>query len=125
MNLALVLAGGAVGAVLRYVVDQLVSARRRGPFPWGTFTVNAVGCLVLGTVAGAVRGTETGDWLLPLVGTGLCGGLTTFSTFSFETFRLAEDDQWWRAGANVLASLAVGSAATAVGYAVATGLWRS
>jgi CrcB protein len=123
MTAALVLAGGAGGAVLRYVVDQLVSARRRGPFPWGTFAVNALGCLVLGTVAGAARGTPSGDWLLPLVGTGLCGGLTTFSTFSFETFRLAEDGEWSRAGANVLASLTVGVAAAAIGFAAATHLW--
>ncbi|GAA4354575.1 fluoride efflux transporter CrcB [Angustibacter luteus] len=119
----LVAAGGAAGAVARYVIDQVVTARRRGPFPWGTYVVNVVGCLVLGTVAGAARGTDAPDWLLPLLGTGLCGGLTTFSTFSFETWRLAEDGEWWRAAANVGASLATGLAAVAVGFAAATALW--
>ncbi|MFC6005957.1 fluoride efflux transporter CrcB [Angustibacter luteus] len=123
MTLVLVAAGGAAGAVARYVIDQVVTARRRGPFPWGTYVVNVVGCLVLGTVAGAARGTDAPDWLLPLLGTGLCGGLTTFSTFSFETWRLAEDGEWWRAAANVGASLATGLAAVAVGFAAATALW--
>jgi CrcB protein len=118
----LVLAGGGLGAALRYVLDQLVSGRRRGPFPWGTLLVNALGCLVLGAVAGAVRDSPAGDWLLPLLATGLCGGLTTFSTFSFETFRLAEDGEWRRAGLNVLASLALGLVAVTVGFAAATSL---
>ena len=123
MTLALVAVGGACGAVLRYVVDQLVTARRTGPFPWGTYVVNVVGCLVLGAVAGFARGTAAADWVLPLLGTGLCGGLTTFSTFSFETLRLLEDGEWWRAAANVGASLGAGLAAVAIGFATATALW--
>jgi len=88
----------------------------------GELTVNVVGCAILGAVVGAARGTAAGTWLLPLLGTGLCGGLTTFSTFSFESFRLVEDGEWGRAGANALVSMAVGLVAAALGYAAATAL---
>jgi CrcB protein len=118
----LVAAGGAVGAVLRYVLDQLVSARVKGPFPWGTYLVNVLGCLVLGVLAGTASSAEVPNWVLPLLATGLCGGLTTFSTFSFETFRLAEDGAWSRAAANAVGSLVVGLSAAALGYAAAAAI---
>ena len=122
MTVLLVAAGGAGGAVLRYVVDQLVSARVKGPFPWGTYVVNVLGCLILGALAGTASVADVPTWLLPLLATGLCGGLTTFSTFSFETFRLAEDGHWSRATANAVGSLAIGLSAAALGYAAAAAL---
>lgn len=93
MTLALVLVGGALGAVCRFLVDRAVTARQRGSMPWGTLIVNVAGSLLLGLLAGASAGSAAGGvvpgWLGALVGTGFCGALTTYSTFSYETVRLA------------------------------------
>lgn len=122
MTVLLVLVGGAVGAPLRYVVDLLVQARHDSVFPWGTFTVNAVGSLVLGVTAGAVSATDGPDWVLTLVGTGFCGALTTFSTFGLETVRLVEEGSVLEAGLNAVASLALSLVLCVVGWWVATRL---
>jgi CrcB protein len=116
VTVVLVLLGGALGAPLRYVTDLLVQSRHDGVFPWGTFTVNVVGSLVLGATAAAATLHGAPDWVLTLVGTGLCGALTTFSTFGFETVRLVEDGSWLEAGLNAVASLAVGLGACALGW---------
>jgi fluoride exporter len=113
----LVVAGAAVGAPLRYVTDLVVQSFHDTVFPWGTFTVNVTGSLVLGGVAGAVAAGGP-EWLLTLIGTGLCGALTTFSTFGFETVRLIEDGAVFEAAANSVASLLVGLAACTGGYAL-------
>ncbi|QQQ77774.1 fluoride efflux transporter CrcB [Saccharothrix sp. 6-C] len=105
MTVLLVFAGAAVGASLRYAAGRL--AQRT--FPWATLAVNVVGSFVLGCVAG------TSPDLFALVGTGLCGGLTTYSTFSYETVRLTEDGRYRRALANIAASLALGLAAAVLG----------
>jgi CrcB protein len=103
----LVVIGAAVGAPLRYVADLVVQSVHDTVFPWGTFTVNVAGSLVLGAVAGAVAAGAPA-WLLTLIGTGLCGALTTFSTFGFETVRLIEDGAVFEAAVNSLTSLLVG-----------------
>jgi len=77
---------GGVGALLRFVLDGAISTRIAGAFPWGTFAVNVIGALALGVVIGAGM---SGDGLR-LVSLGLLGGLTTFSTWVFESQRLAE-----------------------------------
>jgi CrcB protein len=118
MTVLMVLLGGAVGAPTRYLTDLAVQRVHRTVFPWGTWTVNVAGCLVLGLVAGA----SPSGWLLSLLGTGFCGALTTFSTFGFETVRLVEDGDHAAAVGNVLGSLAAGLAAVAVGWLVASGL---
>lgn len=105
----LVALGGAAGACLRYVVDRAVQARHESVFPWGTLTVNVVGSLLLGLVAGAAWGA-VGPQTRALLGTGLCGALTTYSTFSYETLRLAE-----RGRRRVAAAYAVVTAAAALG----------
>ena len=88
----LVVAGGAaVAAPLRYVTGLAVQSVHDTVFPWGTFAVNVTGSLLLGIVAGAV-GAGAPAGVLTLVGTGVCGAMTTFSTFGFETVRLLEDD---------------------------------
>lgn len=118
----MVLLGGAVGAPLRYVTDQLVQARHDSVFPWGTLAVNVVGSLVLGMVAAGVANAGLPDWTLVLVGTGVCGALTTFSTFGYETVRLLEDGSILVAAANSLAALALGLAACAGGWTLVTSL---
>jgi len=114
----LVVLGATVGAPLRYLTDLLVQSRHRTTFPWGTFTVNAAGSLVLGAVAGAVAHGAPG-WLLTAAGTGFCGALTTFSTFGFETVRLAEEGSAREAFLNVALSLLVGFLACTGGWELA------
>jgi CrcB protein len=113
----LVVVGGAVGAPLRYVTDLVVQSVHDTVFPWGTFTVNVAGSLVLGGVGGAVAAGAPA-WLLTLIGTGLCGALTTFSTFGFETVRLIEDGAVLEAAVNSLTSLLVGLVACMGAFAL-------
>ena len=81
-NLLLVAFGGAVGSVGRYLVSKWLE----GGFPWGTLTVNIVGCLLIGFLTGLVtKGTLSPEMKLLLV-TGFCGGFTTFSTFARSSF---------------------------------------
>ena len=115
MTAVLVVAGAIVGAPLRYLTDRAVQSRHSGPFPWGTFLVNLAGCLVLGGLAGA--GSALPTPLLALLGTGFCGALTTYSTFSFETLRLIEQKAWFYAVLNIVVSVAAGLGAAFVGYA--------
>jgi CrcB protein len=121
MTALLVVAGAVIGAPLRYLTDLLVQSRHDSVFPWGTLTVNAVGSLVLGMVAGAVSGGAP-SWLLTLAGTGFSGALTTFSTFGFETLRLVEEGSVVEAVLNVAVSLLIGFVAGAGGWVLAAGL---
>ncbi len=107
MTWLLVVLGAAAGAPLRYLVDRAIRTR----LPWGTFTVNVAGSFLLGVVAGAT----TDPRLVALLGTGFCGALTTFSTFGYETVRLAQDAEWSRAIGNVLVSVLAGLGAVALG----------
>jgi fluoride exporter len=114
----LVALGGAVGAPLRYVTELVVSSLHDTVLPWGTWVVNVAGSLVLGAVAGLLAAGAP-SWLGALVGTGICGALTTFSSFGYETVRLAEDGALGAAALNVIGSLAAGLLACAAGYALA------
>ncbi|MET8814282.1 MULTISPECIES: fluoride efflux transporter CrcB [unclassified Streptomyces] len=123
MNWLLVIVGGMAGAPLRYLTDRFVQKRHDAVFPWGTFTVNVIGCFILGLLTGAVVAGAASSNVQLLLGTGLCGALTTYSTFSFETLRLAEDGARFLAAANVVASLVAGLGAAFVGTAVAEAIW--
>lgn len=123
MTLVLVLVGGAVGAPLRYLADLLVQSRHDSVFPWGTFSVNVVGSAVLGLVAGGVAEAGLPSWTLALLGTGLSGALTTFSTFGYETLRLVEEGSLVEAALNAGLSLVVGLAAAMGGWALSGLLW--
>ncbi|WP_030241051.1 fluoride efflux transporter CrcB [Streptomyces sp. NRRL S-350] len=123
MNWLLVVAGAMVGAPLRYLTDRAVQARHDSVFPWGTFTVNVAGCLVLGLVTGAVTAGAASSQVQLLLGTGLCGALTTYSTFSYETLRLAETGAGRYALANAAGSVAAGLAAVYAGAELASALW--
>jgi CrcB protein len=118
VTVLMVLLGGAIGAPARYLTDLTVQRLHGTVFPWGTWTVNVVGSLVFGVVAGS----SAPAWLLNLVGTGLCGALTTFSTFGFETVRLVEDGDWPQAAWNVAGSLVAAIAAVTVGWLIGGGL---
>jgi CrcB protein len=115
MTVLLVLLGGAVGAPARYLTDVTVQRLHATAFPWGTWAVNVMGSFVLGVVA-----ATSPEWLVTLAGTGFCGALTTFSTFGYETVRLAEEGRTITAAANVAASLTAGLAAAALGWWLGT-----
>ena len=122
MTLLLVVAGAAVGAPLRYLVDRAVQARHDSVFPWGTFTVNMIGSALLGLVTGGSLAAAVPAPEFTLLGTGLCGALTTYSTFSYETLRLLSTRARSLAALNLLASLAGGLGAAYVGFALASAL---
>ena len=115
MTLALVLLGAALGAPLRYLTDRAVQARHESVFPWGTLTVNVGGSLLLGFLTALPAGPA----LSALAGTGFCGALTTYSTFSYETLRLIQAGARRQAAANVLVSLAAGLTAVYAGTLLA------
>ncbi|MFC4587003.1 fluoride efflux transporter CrcB [Sphaerisporangium corydalis] len=124
MTWLLVIAGAAVGAPLRYLTDRAVRSRHDSAFPWGTLTANVAGCLVLGLLTGALAAGAASSSLGLLLGTGLCGALTTYSTFSYETLRLAETGARFCAVANVVASVAAGLGAAVAGAALAQAIWN-
>ncbi|WP_406213284.1 fluoride efflux transporter CrcB [Streptomyces canus] len=123
MNWLLVVTGAMVGAPLRYLTDRAVQSRHDSLFPWGTFAVNVTGCLILGLLTGAVAEGAAGSHLQLLLGTGLCGALTTYSTFSYETLRLSETGARLYAAANVAASVVAGLGAAFAGVALAQAVW--
>lgn len=114
MTVALVFVGAMIGAPLRYLTDRTVQSRHDSLFPWGTLTANLAGCLILGGLTGAGLALPTP--LLALLGTGLCGALTTYSTFSYETLRLVEEKSYFYAAANVVVSVVAGLGAALLGF---------
>ena len=123
MSLLLVIAGAAVGAPLRYLGDRAIQSRHDSVFPWGTFAVNVIGSLILGLVTGAVSAGGASPQVQLALGTGFCGALTTYSTFSYETLRLLEGDARFLAAANVAASIVAGLGAAFLGVAAGQALW--
>lgn len=123
MTLVLVMIGAAVGAPSRWLLDQAVQARRERVFPLGTWIINVAGSFLLGVILGAAAFGPGSRDLVALAGTGFCGGFTTYSTFGYETVRLAEDGSYLEAGLNVISSLAVGLGAALAGWYLAKFLW--
>jgi CrcB protein len=120
LDASLVGIGGFLGSILRFGIGTFI--RRLSiltPFPWETLTVNVIGCLAIGALAGA---TDSGDLLRPEVRiflfVGLLGGFTTFSTFGFETFALFRDAHRIAAMGNVALHLGLGMSAVWFGYSV-------
>jgi CrcB protein len=118
VTLLVVCLGAALGAPARYLTDRAVQARHDTLFPWGTFAVNIVGSLVLGGLVATAAHHDVPPALVAGLGTGFCGALTTYSTFGYETVRLAADGARLLAALNVVASLTAGFGAAALGYAV-------
>jgi len=123
VSLLLVIGGAAVGAPLRYLSDRAIQSRHDTVFPWGTLAVNVIGSLILGVVTGAVTAGGASPQVQLAVGTGFCGALTTYSTFSYETLRLLEDDARLFAVANVVASVVAGLGAAFLGVAISQAIW--
>ena len=116
----LVALGGALGSMARYGAAAWVNRLARSPFPWGTLAVNIAGSFLIGLVM--VLLLKTGEWrenFRLLLVTGIMGGFTTFSSFSWETWMLFEEGKVPLALANIGVSLAVCLMATAAGAMLA------
>lgn len=118
--------GCALGGVFRYMGMLLITRFFGEGFPWGTLVVNAVGSFLLGLIVGS--GFVAKDiWLYSdsacaFAALGFCGGLTTFSTFSLQTFSLVSDQAWGKALANIVGSVALCVFCVISGYAMGEGL---
>lgn len=116
--------GGALGSVARYWASGFVASRFGETFPWGTILVNISGSFVIGFFA-ALTSTEGRFGLVPgwfrqqFFMLGVCGGYTTFSSFSLQTLNLVEEREWLYAGANVLLSVVCCLVAVWLGHALA------
>lgn len=106
MNLLLVMSGGAVGAGARYLTGVVAHAAFGPGWPWGTLIANAVGGLLMGLLAGVLAKTVAGEAWRLLLGVGVLGGYTTFSSFSLETVTMAQRGEWASAAAYVAVSVA-------------------
>lgn len=127
MTYFLVALGSAVGGTARYWLSGLVANWIGQAFPWGTLVVNVTGSFVIGLVATLTapdgRIFIPGDWR-QFVLAGVCGGYTTFSSFSLQTLALAQDGEWLWAGANIVLSVVACLAAVWFGHAGAVVLNR-
>ena len=121
--------GGALGSVARHWFSGAVARHFGQAFPWGTMLVNVSGCLVIGFFA-TLTGPD-GRWLAPawfrqqFFMLGLCGGYTTFSSFSLQTLNLAQDGEWLYAGGTVMLSVLGCLAAVWLGHLLAAALSAS
>jgi CrcB protein len=113
-----VAAAGAAGAVARFVLDRVVRSRYRGPFPLATLLINTSGALALGLLTGGMLYQGLGHVAVAIAGTGFCGGYTTFSTFSVENVRLAQEGRLTVSMLYTTSSLVLGLAAAALGIVV-------
>lgn len=105
MNFALVFIGGGAGSLLRYAIGILLQ-RSLLSFPLATLIANVLACLVFAiTLKNINAGEGDGFFSRPLLLTGFCGGLSTFSTFGYETFMLLKQEQWLWAAVNITVSL--------------------
>ena len=110
--------GSFIGGVLRYLLSQFIHAKTLSTFPFGTLTVNILGCFLIGMVFGfSDKGNITPEWRLFLA-TGILGGFTTFSAFSNETVGMLREGQLWYATAYISSSVIVGLLATFIGIAI-------
>jgi len=112
--------GGAIGSVARFGIGAVLQSRTAGAFPWGTFTINILGALLLGFLLRVAMGsTAMTPELRALLTVGFCGGFTTFSTYSYETAALLETGHFGKAATYALASVVLALAGTFLGFMLA------
>jgi CrcB protein len=122
LNTLAIALGGAIGSLMRYWFSGCVARVWGETFPWGTIIVNITGSFIIGfifTVTGPEGRLLAGPTVRNFLLVGICGGYTTFSSFSLQTLNLANDGQWLRAGANVLISVLACLIAVWLGHMVA------
>ncbi len=115
----LVAIGGALGSVARFWIGGLISARFGETFPWGTLVINVTGSFVIGIFAALTAPEISGKYrtqLIQFIMIGICGGYTTFSSFSLQTLSLVQRRQWLYAGGNVVLSVTLCMIAVWLGY---------
>lgn len=119
MKMLLIIGTGSfIGGTFRYLLSQFIQTKFLSTFPFGTLSVNIIGCFLIGLVFGlADRGNLTQEWRLFLA-TGLIGGFTTFSAFSNETVSMLRDGQLWYSLAYIISSIVFGLTATFVGISI-------
>ena len=113
-----VASGGALGSVGRYWLANVIESRAGGNFPWGTLAVNVSGSLVIGFLAAFVgsAGVLSSPGVRLFFMVGVCGGYTTFSSFSLQTLTLLRNGEWLNAGGNILLSVALCLVAVWLGH---------
>jgi fluoride exporter len=107
-NYLLIAVGSALGGMARYWCSGIAARVISETFPWGTLIVNVVGSIIIGffaTLTGPDGRLFMGTTARQFVMVGLCGGYTTFSSFSLQTLNLMHDGEWWYAGLNIAASV--------------------
>ena len=115
--------GGALGSMSRHGIGLILS--RFENFPLGTLTTNVLGSLAIGIAAGVWEIDQRKNPLPLFLMTGFCGGFTTFSTFSLQTFELIQKNDWPRAGMNMTSSVALCIACTWLGWMIAQTLKKN
>jgi CrcB protein len=115
VTVLLIALAGAAGAGTRFLADGLIGRRWDAGYPWATLIINISGSLLLGVVTGLVLYRGSPEDLRLIVGTGFCGGFTTFSTASFETVRLLQRGPLRRALGYLAATVGLTLGAAAVG----------
>ncbi len=118
--LLLIFIGGGSGSLMRYLLSRWITGMVVSAFPYGTFIVNIIGCFLIGFIMFYTErfGSQSIQWRLFLV-TGLCGGFTTFSSFSFENVQLINDHRIFVFLLYTICSVALGIFATYFGIVVA------
>jgi len=106
---------GGIGAVLRFVTDGVIRTVLGRNFPWGTMIINVTGSFILGILTGLVLHNEVSNNLLLVIGTGFCGGFTTFSTAIFEAVRLIEERRYTTFLAQIFGNAALSLFAATLG----------
>jgi CrcB protein len=113
----LVFSGGAIGSVWRYWLSGVVAESFGEVFPLGTLAVNVTGSLLIGLFAGALsHHPKASIWLQPFLSVGVCGGLTTFSSFSLQTWNLLRSGRWGFALLNIVLSTALCLGCVSLGW---------
>ena len=115
----LIAVGGAFGSVCRYGLSGLVSRTANSTFPWGTITVNILGCLLMGVLfRGFVHFSALREEYRVAILVGVLGGFTTFSSFGIDAFRLFNDGQWRHAAGYIVLTNVGCLVAVWIGYRV-------
>lgn len=116
-NIFLVLLGGGIGSVARYLLSYLLTKNNTTQFPWATFIANALGCLLIGLLFGYIQKNNLqNETLKLLLITGFCGGFTTFSTFSLENIQFIQNQNYNFALLYTISSIFIGFLGVLIGF---------